>query len=98
MSSPNRGGCGCLLVVIVIIALIALAVTKPNEAAHRNAIARRTPVLNAFFGAQKLLGVADLEYHDYLLFSVMTMTPGKGRIGIPVSYGFLGKVYYDKDK
>jgi hypothetical protein len=96
MTRPNQGGSGCLL--IIIIALVALAVTKPNEAAHRNAIARRTPVLGVFFGAQELLGVADLKYHDYFFFSVMTMTPGRGGTGMPVSYGFLGKVYYDKDK
>lgn len=84
--------------LFLIIVAVALAATKPNEAAHRAAIARRTPVARALFGVQEVLGNAEMEYHDYLIFSTMTFKFEKTGPEMPLSYGFLGKIYYDKDE
>ncbi len=98
MSSTNgNGGCGCLFLVAIII-LVALAVTKPSEADHRKAFAQRTPVLRTLFGVQELVGVARLKYHDYFFFSFMTANYSNSGNGIPITYGFFGKVYYGSDK
>jgi hypothetical protein len=98
MSSSKKegGGCGCLLLLIAV--LVALAVTKPSEKAHRSAIAERTPVTRVLFGVQELLGGAKLKYHNYFIFSVMTARLDKTGPEIPISLGVLGKVYYDEDK
>ena len=91
-----RGGWVCLVLIIAV--LVALAVTKPSEAAHRNAIAERTPILRVLFSVQELLTGAELKYHDYFIFSVMTAKLSQNEAEMPVSLGLLGKVYYGKDK
>jgi hypothetical protein len=88
-------GCVTLLVIGV---LVALAATKPDEAAHRAAFAERTPITRAVFAVQEVLGNAELQYHDYILFSVMTARLEKNGPEVPVSYGYLGKVHYGKEK
>ncbi len=87
--------CGWLLVII---ALAGLAATKPDEAAHRAAFAQRTPVVRALFSVQERLTGAELCYHDYFVFSVMTMRHQKGGDEMPLTFGVLGKVYYGKDQ
>jgi hypothetical protein len=84
--------------LLVIVALLALAATKPDEAAHRAAIAKRTPVTHALLGATEFLTGPKLRYHDYIVFSTMSFEPDKSSKGLPVSVGILGQVYYDKDK
>jgi hypothetical protein len=98
MNSPNRQGSGYgrLLLVILAVLLVTLAVTKPNEAAHRAAVAQRTPVVRAIFGMTEFLGTADLHYHDYLLFSTLTVRAASGG-ELPLTLGFLGKVHYGKE-
>ncbi len=44
------------------------------------------------------MGGAELEYHDYFFFSTMTARFDRTGAEMPVSYGFLGKVFYGKDK
>jgi hypothetical protein len=88
--------CGCLLVILVLVVLVA---TKPNEEAHRAAIAQKTPVFYAVANAVELVGGGrELEYHDYLIFSLITTKSSKDSAGLPISIGVFGKVYYGKDK
>jgi hypothetical protein len=46
---------------------LALAATKPNEAAHHVAFTNRIPVSRALFRLEELLGHAELRYHDYFI-------------------------------
>jgi hypothetical protein len=82
----------CLLAVIAV--LVVLTMTKPTEAAHRNAIAERTPIARALFAVQEVVGGAELNYHDYYVCSVMTARFGKNERAIPISIGLFGNVFY----
>jgi hypothetical protein len=97
MSSPKTEGWGWGWLFLIIV-LVALAATRPSEAAHRNAIAERTPIARALFGVQELLGGAELKYHDYFVFSVMTARYDRSGREMPLSMGVLGKVYYGEGK
>jgi hypothetical protein len=85
----------CLLVVIA--ALVALHKTRPTEAAHRNAIAERTPIARTLFAVQEVVAGAELNYHDYYVCSVMTARFGKNERAIPISIGLFGNVFYSTD-
>jgi hypothetical protein len=83
---------------LVLIILIVLPATNPNEAAHRAAYAQKTPVASAIVSVGELAGCTELKYHNYFLFSVMTVKASKDGPEMPLTIGFLGKVYYGKDK
>jgi hypothetical protein len=97
MSSSSKLGGGWVWLLLVI-ATVGLAATKPSEAAHRDAFAKRTPVTRALFGVAEVVGGAELKYHDYFLFSTMTAKLDKNGREIPITIGLLGKVYYGEDK
>lgn len=94
-SRKYSGRCICLLVVIAL--LVVLHRTKPTEDAHRNAIAKRTPIARALFAVQEVVGGAELNYHDYYVCSVMTARFGKNERAIPISIGLFGNVFYGTD-
>jgi hypothetical protein len=97
MSNGNKqgGGWGWLLLVLAVIGLVA---TRPSEAAHRAAFAKRAPVTRALFGVAELVGGAELKYHDYFFFSTLTAKFDKNGREIPVTIGFVGIVFYGKDQ
>ena len=83
--------------LVVILAVVALAVTNPSEPVHRTKIAhaaRNAAAEDGFWGAMMAAsGATDvavelipLEYHNYLVFSTVTCK------GDRVSIGFLGNV------
>jgi hypothetical protein len=92
----SRCGCACLLLILSVL-VVVLAKTKPTEAAHRNAIAERTPIARTLFAVQEVVGGAQLNYHDYYLCSVMTARFGKNERAIPISIGLFGNVFYGTD-
>jgi hypothetical protein len=95
MSRKSIFSYACLLASIA--ALVVLARTRPSEAAHRNAIAERTPIARALFAVQEVVGGAELNYHDFYVCSVMTARFGKNEKAIPVSIGLFGNVFYGTD-
>jgi hypothetical protein len=92
--APPRGsGGGCALLLILLIgAGIAAAATKPNEEAMKKALVDKHGVLFAVgAGIGEALGTAKYTYHDYVVFSTMTMEV----TAIPqrtIAYGYFGHV------
>jgi len=84
--------------LLLIVVLVVLAATKPDEEAHRKAISQRTPVLHALYSVAEFVGSTELEYHDYWIVSVMTARVGKTGPALPISIGVLGEVYYGKQE
>jgi hypothetical protein len=100
MSSTKEtsGGRGWLCLLLILVVLAALATTKPSEAAHRNAIAQRTPILHTILRVGEKLYGSKLIYHDYFFCSITTAKLHKTEGEIPISIGIFGKVYYSNDK
>jgi hypothetical protein len=96
MSSQN-GGSGGGFFLLLAGALLVAVLTNPSEQAHRAAISSRTPVVNLGLGMMEITGASKLSYHNCMVFSYTTLDSGN-RTGIPLTTGFLGKVYYGKEK
>jgi hypothetical protein len=97
MTSLFKGISDCCW-LLLIVALVVMAATKPDEQAHRKAISQRTPVLGALYSVAEYVGSTELEYHDYWVLSVITARAGRTGPTIPISIGVLGKVYYGKNE
>jgi hypothetical protein len=97
MSRWRKYSSRCVGLLVLIAGLVVLHMTRPTEAAHRNAIAKRTPIARTLFAVQEVVGGAELNYHDYYVCSVMTARFGRNERAIPISIGLFGNVYYGTD-
>src|SRR5262245_45985121 len=78
---PQRsGGGGCIIfLVLLVIAGIAAAATKPGELGMKKAIVAKHGAGFGFAAAfGEAIGTAKSTYHDYLVFSTLTMKDLRG--------------------
>lgn len=95
--APRSGGGGCFglgclaLLAIVAILGIGLAVSNPNEQAHRAALGAKIPGFNIGAPLGELLKTARYKYNNYIFFSKMSVV-GIDGIERTISNGALGQV------
>jgi len=80
------------LILLAVVAGVAAAATKPDEAALRNAVVAKHGVgfgIGAAIG--ETIGTAKYTYHDYILFSTLTMH-GIGGSERTLATGYFGQV------
>lgn len=84
------GAFATVLFLLVVLAAIAAAVTKPNESALRGALTEKYGLIYGAGAVAEKLGLLNVQYHDYLLFSSLS-------VQVPfdaertVAYGIFGK-------
>jgi hypothetical protein len=90
---PGGSGTGCaLLILLVVIAGIVAAATKPDEVAMKKAIVEKHGIgfaIGATIG--EAIGTAKYAYNDYFLFSTMT-AEGIGGAKRTIATGYFGHV------
>jgi hypothetical protein len=96
-SSTSNAGDGCAGVFgffgFVLIAGAVLHSTNPSMADHKAAFAKNHPNIAMGVDAMQWIGLAEVQYHDCLLFSYVTCKVPFQETPKPISAGALGTVY-----
>lgn len=88
--SSAAGGIGVVFLVLCLVGVIAAVVTKPSEAALRNALLEKYGLLYGAGAVAEKFGVLNFKYNDYYVCSTLSVN----LVTQPeetIAYGFFGK-------
>jgi hypothetical protein len=84
------GATASVLFLLVILVGVIAAVTKPNESALKNALLEKYGLVYGVGALAEKIGLVEMKYHDYLIFSTLSI-----QLGIEpertVAFGLFGK-------